>query len=81
MRIIRIINLHVPARHRSAAPRTQRELLDAVARLTLGAHAAAEDVVHAVYAGRGRYYERVRERVWPLGTPFAARGWRPYAAA
>ena len=70
----------VPAEGRTATPRSQRELLDEVARLTLGAQATAEDVVRAVYAGPGRFFRLVRDHVRPLAVPFSASRWSPYAA-
>lgn len=69
----------VPARGRTAAPRTQRELLDTVARLALGPGKRAEDVVELVYTDLAGLLPKVRDHVRPAGQPFAAANWVPFS--
>lgn len=67
----------VEATHRTAAPRTQRELLDTAGALT--GVGGAEDVVKAVYRDFGAFARRQRDHLRPLAQPFSAAGWTPYA--
>lgn len=67
----------VPAAGRTAAARTQRELLDLAGRLTgLG---DAEAVVRTVYADFAGFVPAQREHIRPHGRPFSAPAWTPYA--
>lgn len=70
----------VPAEGRTARALSQEEALDAVAALTLGPDARAEDLVRALHTDLGTTVELVAERAWPLATPFESPLWTRYGA-
>jgi hypothetical protein len=69
----------VPARNRTATALTQPELLEALAALTIGPGAGAEDLGRAICVDMQEVFARARETVWPnarhltsRSTPFPA---------
>jgi hypothetical protein len=69
----------VPAEGRSAAARTQEELLDAVAALALGPGSRAADLIRAIHAELAAVAPRIATAVWPRATPFESDLWQPFS--
>ncbi|MEA2124890.1 MAG: hypothetical protein QOI80_1672 [Solirubrobacteraceae bacterium] len=68
----------IPARGRTATPRTQRELVDAVAARMFGDGHGAETVVREVFERPAGLLPAIREHVRSQGRPFACDRWVPY---
>ncbi|MEA2296327.1 MAG: hypothetical protein QOE86_3966 [Solirubrobacteraceae bacterium] len=68
----------VPALGRSAAARTQRQLLDAVARIVLEPGASAEDLVHALMDRFSRIAPGIRDALRTHAVPLDDAHWLPF---
>ena len=69
----------IPAKNRTAAPMTQEELLDTVARMVIGPGAGAEDLVRATFEDMPGIVDRASETVWPSSQQLQS-SWTPYPA-
>jgi hypothetical protein len=70
----------IPATGRTAPARTQEALLDAVAALTLGHRARAEDLVRLVFEDFAAALDAVGPLTWPAALRLPASDWTPYPA-